>query len=77
MNNATNTLEHLTIHSTSDQVAHQEMWVAGGAFGALLDWVRSNELSLHHDPDSDDTITGYYVRDDDGRQVAAATLTSM
>ena len=67
--------EHLTIYPTTDQLDYNDQWIAGGAFHTLRAWAIENGLHLEHDPESDATVTGYYIRDENGNQVAAATLT--
>lgn len=66
---------HLTIYPTTDQIEYQELHIEDGAFANLLTWARENDLSLHHDPESDENVTGYFIRDTEGNQIAAATLT--
>lgn len=67
--------EHLTIYPSTDEVVYFEDWIEGGGFGVLLDWARGEGYELIHDPESDETVTGYFVWDANGRQIAAATLT--
>ncbi|WP_072814260.1 hypothetical protein [Rhodococcus zopfii] len=68
--------EHLTIYPSTDEVIYFEDWIAGGAFDTLLEWAREEGFTLIHDPESDEKVTGYFIWDADGKQIAMATLTN-
>lgn len=44
------------------------------AFSYLYDFAKANNLSLRHDPESDATMTGWFVENAEGMQLFAAIV---
>ncbi|MDI9929787.1 hypothetical protein QM588_05165 [Rhodococcus sp. IEGM 1354] len=71
----------LALYPTTDSGDFAEFTFTGNgtdehdAFSYLYDFAVANNMSLRHDPESDATMTGYYVeRHSDGVQVFAAII---
>lgn len=71
----------LALYPTIDAGEYAEFTFTGNgtdehdAFSYLYDFAVANKMSLRHDPESDATMTGYYVeRHSDGVQVFAAIV---
>lgn len=74
---ATTTLD---LYPTTEAGEHHEYTFNGDgttshdAASYLLDFAKTNNLSLRHDPESDHTMTGWYVENADGQQLFAAIV---
>ncbi|OZE97692.1 hypothetical protein CH300_26295 [Rhodococcus sp. 15-1154-1] len=70
-----NTLEMFPTTDANEYRIFDFTGVEHTAFTYLLETARENGLSLRHDPESTEKMQGWFVEDQDGKQVFAALIT--